>query len=259
MSKDFLEFLAGMIPNEEVRKTQQRADILSNGVATIINELLRQGHHQIEIARTLGATAAVHAAKLCQEGVDREGGDHVHGCAASELLGIVAGFGTGAFRGLEAAIAHNRQIESVDPDGTAHMRPTPLDPVLAANVDMDIATLRMQVSDKYPLPTHFQRFEHMGHGASERAPDWARIVVPAGNNKLGIECCPVCVKFGLRWASIYGDHHTFFPFRDHLSAYEYYISGLCQECQDATFKDPSQPGPGLDEDGNPGEPEPTAS
>lgn len=59
--------------------------------------------------------------------------------------------------------------------------------------------------------------------------------VPAGANKFGWTTCPTCGKPPTDtgqsgWGLV-------FQFRDRLSAREYGISGMCQECQDGTFGD----------------------
>lgn len=56
--------------------------------------------------------------------------------------------------------------------------------------------------------------------------------VRAGNNKFGLHCCPFCFDEGVK---LPGNVGRFFVFRDWLSAKEYKISGLCQNCQDDTF------------------------
>lgn len=63
--------------------------------------------------------------------------------------------------------------------------------------------------------------------------------VAAGNNKLGIKSCPGCRKGSD--AELTPENNNGWPngplflFRDHLSAQEYRISGLCQPCQDGVF------------------------
>jgi len=66
----------------------------------------------------------------------------------------------------------------------------------------------------------------------------------AGNNKYHTITCPTCGKLPTHptpdqypWPE---DYHNlpaegFFMFRDELSAREYYISGMCQSCQDSVF------------------------
>lgn len=54
------------------------------------------------------------------------------------------------------------------------------------------------------------------------------IQVRAGENKLGLTRCPFCHSEG---------DNGEFSFRDRLSAREYQISGLCQNCQDGFFKE----------------------
>jgi len=71
----------------------------------------------------------------------------------------------------------------------------------------------------------------------------------AGDNKMGMTTCPFCTKpptyltkEQYRWGSA-PPNEGFYLFRDELSAKEYYISGLCQDCQDEIF----QPHPEDDE------------
>ena len=56
-----------------------------------------------------------------------------------------------------------------------------------------------------------------------------RFEQPAGHNKFGFVFCPFCQATP-----------TYFEFRDALSAREYEISGLCQECQDKVFVEPQE-------------------
>lgn len=65
----------------------------------------------------------------------------------------------------------------------------------------------------------------------------------AGDNKFGMTKCPTCDKPPTHPnPTEYPDHEAqipaqgFYMFRDILSAKEYYISGLCQTCQDSVFK-----------------------
>ena len=57
-------------------------------------------------------------------------------------------------------------------------------------------------------------------------------------NKIGLKICATC---GKPPTSLVGTRHeNFMPngaflFRDELSAKEYYISGMCQACQDSVF------------------------
>lgn len=44
-------------------------------------------------------------------------------------------------------------------------------------------------------------------------------------NKMGLTNCPFCGK----------EHQSADDFRNEISLQEFRISGLCQECQDATF------------------------
>lgn len=60
----------------------------------------------------------------------------------------------------------------------------------------------------------------------------------AGDNKLGFKKCPFCSSEGYHLDpedSPTGQEGNFFAFRNELSAKEYYISGLCQSCQDSIF------------------------
>lgn len=76
----------------------------------------------------------------------------------------------------------------------------------------------------------------------------AAFAVYAGTNKFHTERCPTCNREpwvnpttpdGNEWKG------KFFLFRDHLSAVEYKISGMCQECQDKVFKEPEPHDPEL--------------
>lgn len=54
----------------------------------------------------------------------------------------------------------------------------------------------------------------------------------AGDNKIHAITCPTC-KMPPTYVDMYaGD---FYLFRNKLSAKEYYISGMCQHCQDSVF------------------------
>ena len=60
-----------------------------------------------------------------------------------------------------------------------------------------------------------------------------------GDNKLNLKLCPTCKKPPTNLSKT--EHANAFPqgaylFRDELSAKEFYISGMCQEYQDETFK-----------------------
>mgnify|MGYP001159308508 FL=1 len=64
----------------------------------------------------------------------------------------------------------------------------------------------------------------------------------AGANKFGFKSCPTCgkpathpTKEEYSWANAQIPADGFFMFRDELSAREYYISGMCQACQDSVF------------------------
>ena len=66
----------------------------------------------------------------------------------------------------------------------------------------------------------------------------------AGANKFGFKSCPTCGKPATHptkeeypWANAQIPADGFFMFRDELSAREYYISGMCQACQDGVFGD----------------------
>lgn len=67
----------------------------------------------------------------------------------------------------------------------------------------------------------------------------------AGDNKYNLHSCPFCTKpptkpTAEQWNEMKFNgpipNEGFYLFRDELSAREYYISGLCQDCQDETFK-----------------------
>ncbi len=55
----------------------------------------------------------------------------------------------------------------------------------------------------------------------------------AGDNKYNLMTCPFCKAGPIETGE--NDLPLAFVFRDVLSAKEYYISGLCQDCQDKTF------------------------
>ena len=64
----------------------------------------------------------------------------------------------------------------------------------------------------------------------------------AGDNKMGLKSCPTCGKTATHpTAEEYPQTNAqipaegFFMFKDELSAKEYYISGMCQACQDSMF------------------------
>ena len=64
----------------------------------------------------------------------------------------------------------------------------------------------------------------------------------AGANRFGTTSCPTCGKPATKptaeeypWPAAQIPADGFFMFRDELSAKEYYISGMCQACQDSGF------------------------
>jgi hypothetical protein len=64
----------------------------------------------------------------------------------------------------------------------------------------------------------------------------------AGANKFSTTSCPTCGKLPTHpTTEEYPDANAqisasgYFMFRDKLSAKEYYISGMCQACQDSVF------------------------
>ena len=64
----------------------------------------------------------------------------------------------------------------------------------------------------------------------------------AGANKFGFKSCPTCGKSATHptkeeypWAFAQIPAEGFFMFKDEPSAREYYISGMCQACQDSVF------------------------
>lgn len=70
-------------------------------------------------------------------------------------------------------------------------------------------------------------------------PNLNRFGKRAGDNKFHITRCPTCGKPPTHPKA---DEYLgqipaegFFMFRDELSAREYYISGMCQACQDSVF------------------------
>lgn len=71
-------------------------------------------------------------------------------------------------------------------------------------------------------------------------PDEFPFGVDAGNNKLGLTRCPFCKSEGFEVPTMDGETIRSFAFRDHLSAQEYLISGLCQDCQDGVFTEPEE-------------------
>lgn len=60
--------------------------------------------------------------------------------------------------------------------------------------------------------------------------------VLAGGNKFGVKRCPFCGSEGTELKHEDDTPERFFLFCDELSAREYCISGLCQDCQDKTFQ-----------------------
>ena len=65
----------------------------------------------------------------------------------------------------------------------------------------------------------------------------------AGDDKAGFIDCPTCgrppthpTEVQWPWPSSPVPNEGFHMFRDELSAREYYISGMCQACQDGAFK-----------------------
>jgi hypothetical protein len=61
----------------------------------------------------------------------------------------------------------------------------------------------------------------------------------AGDNKFRTATCPFCGSYGhaLYDPEVDDIPILIFAFRDLLSAREYEISGMCQKCQDETFKE----------------------
>ena len=76
-------------------------------------------------------------------------------------------------------------------------------------------------------------------------PKLAEFAVPAGSNKFYSEKCPTCGFEGYVNPTTPDGKHTWegnwFLFRDHLSAVEYRISGMCQECQNSVFDVDDEP------------------
>lgn len=60
----------------------------------------------------------------------------------------------------------------------------------------------------------------------------------AGDNKFNAIQCPTCTMAPTHVDTSPHDgdiHGEFYLFRNELSAKEYYISGMCQHCQDSVF------------------------
>ena len=64
----------------------------------------------------------------------------------------------------------------------------------------------------------------------------------AGDNKFNFTQCPTCdmppthpTQEEYPWPGSQIPAEGFYMFRDELSAKEYYISGMCQHCQDKVF------------------------
>lgn len=64
----------------------------------------------------------------------------------------------------------------------------------------------------------------------------------AGDNKFNLTQCPTCdmppthpTQEEYPWPGSQIPAEGFYMFRDELSAKEYYISGMCQRCQDKVF------------------------
>jgi len=89
----------------------------------------------------------------------------------------------------------------------------------------------------------------VGGESTRLDPKIAEFAVPAGSNKFHSEKCPTCGFEGYVNPTTPDGKHTWegnwFLFRDHLSAKEYKISAMCQECQNSVFDvdDPSEPEP----------------
>jgi hypothetical protein len=97
----------------------------------------------------------------------------------------------------------------------------------------EIATaLSMRV--KEPAPADTFDINVRGYGVS------------VGDNKFGLQSCPMCKRLpshptkeqGWPWTSA-PPPQGMYLFYDELSAVEYRISGLCQHCQDDVFRAPN--------------------
>lgn len=82
----------------------------------------------------------------------------------------------------------------------------------------------------------YRQFMSLDATARSIFPSDHLLMVPAGANKLGIECCAACASLGTEFKATSGATGRFFTMKDRLSCDEYIISGLCQSCQDETFK-----------------------
>jgi hypothetical protein len=113
-----------------------------------------------------------------------------------------------------------RMKQAPIPEGAVHMGPG-----VELLVDVTCATKQMRVFN------HIDGTKGMYQGDLP-------FLVPVGNNKLRVECCPSCADQGFPLTDITGIKLNFFAFKDKRSTKEYHISGLCQKCQDVAFAPP---------------------
>ncbi len=83
------------------------------------------------------------------------------------------------------------------------------------------------------LSTEAQRSHGTAPAADPFDPDQFPFGKAAGANKSGFAHCATCGKPPTDTGR--NDCPLAFMFRDELSAKEYYISGMCQACQDSVF------------------------
>jgi hypothetical protein len=78
------------------------------------------------------------------------------------------------------------------------------------------------------------RERHVAPAADAYDPDRFPYGVAAGGNKMGLKVCAVCGKPPTQIPR--NEAPLAFLFTTELSAREYRISGICQDCQDHIFK-----------------------
>lgn len=215
---EFMNLLMG--DSDKALRRMDALTTLSDSLAVGINSLLQKGFTRLDVTMYLAETVAAMLGKLAVECAD-DAANHDEMCTASICMGISVMF----LNGLDRSARHH-VLEDKD-DGPVRDMVDPVPP----GAHVVSKPYRIYVNEG--LASNKMRcFSHIDAAKTMPPEDTYEILVPVGQNKLHIECCPVCAGQGMELVDITGIRLRFMDFKDHDAVVRYTETGICQKCQD---------------------------
>lgn len=237
MTRGLDNLLGALFQGVDLEARQKRTDMtkaMSAAIEIAMTKLVDKGYEPIDIMMCLSSVSARHLGDMAAA-IAAAGGNHDLYCTASLSMGVLLEFHQTLYQAsLNFSEMYKQQDDlkratspEVDEDGSEYVKvntPVP-EGVQVVGTGFNIYVDTKNATAPMLTFSHINGRENLPSGKLSM---W----VPAGNNKLRLECCSGCVDQGFPVKDIRGLELRFFDFRSREAIKEYNTTGLCQTCQD---------------------------